>query len=268
MRILVTNDDGINADGLSVAESIAREVAGPDGEVVVMAPARDRSGSSRAITYTRPLSLEEVGPGRFAVHGTPADCVILASHVLANDGAFDLVLSGVNRGHNLGRDTVISGTIGAALQAAQSGIPGVAMSQSYGGRLDRRDPETPWRLSRARGGELLQGALAAIKANLAACLSINFPALLPGEERGIRLSRLGQRENCGIRPVKRTESANGVRREFDLTYHPPAVNDSLSEDRRLVREGWITVTPIQDDLTAGICLTSALLERLQGVSGP
>jgi len=268
MRILVTNDDGIDADGLSVAESIAREVAGPDGEVVVMAPARDRSGSSRAITYTRPLSLEEVGPDRFAVHGTPADCVILASHVLANDGAFDLVLSGVNRGHNLGRDTVISGTIGAALQAAQSGIPGVAMSQSYGGRLDRLDPETPWRLSRARGGELLQGALAAIKANLAACLSINFPALLPGEERGIRLSRLGQRENCGIRPVKRTGSANGVRREFDLTYHPPAVNDSLSEDRRLVREGWITVTPIQDDLTAGICLTSALLERLQGVSGP
>ena len=100
MRILITNDDGIHAPGLAVLEAIAADVAGPTGEVFVVAPAFEQSGVGHCINYTHPTLLSEVGPNRFAAEGSPADCVLAGIHQVMKDDLPDLVLSGVNRGNN------------------------------------------------------------------------------------------------------------------------------------------------------------------------
>ncbi len=132
MRILLTNDDGISAPGLAVAEAIAHELAGPAGEVWVVAPAFEQSGVAHSVSYVRPMRLERLEPRRFAVEGSPADCVLAGLHEILKDGPPDLVISGVNRGHNVAEDTLYSGTVGGALEAALHRIPAVALSQYFG----------------------------------------------------------------------------------------------------------------------------------------
>jgi hypothetical protein len=132
MRILITNDDGITAPGLKAAEDIAHELAGPDGEVWVVAPESEQSGVAHCISYTKPMRLNQLGPRRFAVDGSPADCVICALKHLMIDAAPDLILSGVNRGHNVAEDVVYSGTVGGAMEGALHRVPAIALSQYYG----------------------------------------------------------------------------------------------------------------------------------------
>ncbi len=115
MRILVTNDDGIIAPGLAVAEDIAAEIAGPDGEVWVVAPDFERSGVSHAISYTSPMRMTQHGERRYSVDGFPADCILVGLGVILKDTPPDLVIAGVNRGHNVAEDVVYSGTAGAAM---------------------------------------------------------------------------------------------------------------------------------------------------------
>ena len=101
MRILITNDDGITAPGLEVIEAIAADLAGPDGEVWVVAPAFEQSGVSHCISYIRPMMLQKMGERRYAVEGSPADCVLAGLFEVLKDNPPDLILSGVNRGHNV-----------------------------------------------------------------------------------------------------------------------------------------------------------------------
>ncbi|RMH42558.1 MAG: stationary phase survival protein SurE, partial [Alphaproteobacteria bacterium] len=126
MRILVTNDDGINAPGLKVAEAIAEELAGPDGEVWTVAPAFEQSGVAHAISYTHPTMIAELGPRRFAAEGSPADCVLAGIHDVLEGRPIDLVISGVNRGNNAAENTLYSGTVGGAMEAALQGLRAVA----------------------------------------------------------------------------------------------------------------------------------------------
>ncbi len=132
MRILITNDDGINAPGLAVLESIANEIAGEDGEVWIVAPAFEQSGVGHCISYTHPTMLSQFGPRRFAAEGSPADCVLAGFYQVMKDAPPDLVLSGVNRGNNAAENVLYSGTIGAAMEAALQGLPAIALSQFYG----------------------------------------------------------------------------------------------------------------------------------------
>ena len=118
MRILITNDDGINAPGLKVLEAIAREIAGKDGEVWTVAPAFEQSGVGHCISYVHPTLVSRLDPYRYTTAGTPADCVLAALHDILKDSRPDLVLSGVNRGNNAAENVLYSGTIGAALEAA------------------------------------------------------------------------------------------------------------------------------------------------------
>ena len=122
MRILITNDDGINAPGLEALADIAAEVAGPDGEVWTVAPAFEQSGVAHCISYVHPTLIAEMGPRRFAAEGTPADCVLAAIADVMKDAPPDLVLSGVNRGNNSGENVLYSGTIGAAMEGALQGV--------------------------------------------------------------------------------------------------------------------------------------------------
>src|SRR5277367_2160695 len=129
MRILVTNDDGIHAPGLAVAEGIARALT---DDVWVVAPETEQSGASHSLTLTMPLRLRSIEAKRFAVTGTPTDCVMMGVAEIMKDARPTLILSGVNRGSNIADDVTYSGTIAGAMEGTALGIPSIAMSQAYG----------------------------------------------------------------------------------------------------------------------------------------
>ena len=130
MQILLTNDDGINAPGLAVLETIARELS---DDVFVVAPESDQSGVAHSLSLSDPLRLREISPRHYAVKGTPTDCVIMGVRMIMADKGPDLVLSGVNRGQNVAEDVTYSGTIAGAIEGAMLGIPAIALSQAYAG---------------------------------------------------------------------------------------------------------------------------------------
>jgi 5'-nucleotidase len=168
-KILLTNDDGIDAPGLEALAVAARSLG---GDAVIVAPAEPHSGCGHRVTTGRPLVAEEAGPGRFRIHGTPADCVRLALAELAPDAG--LVLSGINAGGNLGADIHHSGTVAAAREAALHGRPAVAASHYH-----RRGTTLDWQ----RAAAWLVEVLAALRDRPAAAgefWNINLPDLEPG----------------------------------------------------------------------------------------
>ena len=128
MKILVTNDDGIHAPGLEVAERIARKLS---DDVWVVAPETDQSGVAHSLTLSDPIRMRQAGERRFAVRGTPTDCVIMGFKVVIGEKP-DLVISGVNRGQNIADDVTYSGTVAGAMEGTLLGIPSIALSQAYG----------------------------------------------------------------------------------------------------------------------------------------
>src|SRR3984893_16577908 len=130
MRILITNDDGIHSEGLDVCAEIARALS---DDVWVVAPENDQSGVSHSLSLNDPLRLREIAERRFAVKGTPTDCVIMGVRNLLGEKRADLVLSGVNRGRNAAEDVTYSGTVAGAMEGAVLGIPSFALSQAYRG---------------------------------------------------------------------------------------------------------------------------------------
>src|SRR5229473_6385686 len=143
-RILISNDDGIESPGIKVLEKIAGELS------TDVAPELEQSGASHSLTTRRPLRLKEVGRQRYAVDGTPTDCVLLAVKRLLRDHPPDLVLSGINGGSNVGEDLTYSGTVAAAMEATLLGIPAMALSQEYRGH------EIPWQTSEAFAPEVIR----------------------------------------------------------------------------------------------------------------
>ena len=249
MRILVTNDDGISAPGLEVAEEIAATLAGPDGEVFVVAPAFEQSGVAHCVSYVRPMRLEPLGPRRFAVEGSPADCVLAGIHEILKDGLPDLVISGVNRGHNVAEDTVYSGTVGGAMEAALHGVRAVALSQYYGPPgLERADP---FDAARAHGAGLLRRLVEAAawpSGPYGVFYNVNFPALPGAEVRGVRATRQGSRPSPTF-GVLRHVAPNG-RTFLWLTHGHGNADGAQGSDSRECHDGYVTVTPLQADLTA------------------
>ena len=145
-RIVVVNDDGIDAHGLSILEHAARHCC---EDVWVVAPAENQSGRGRALSWRQNVQVEPRGERRFAVHGTPADCVLIALNGLLGAQGADLVLSGINAGSNLANDIGSSGTVGACFEAAERGVPAIAFSQRQAGRSDRNRWACAERLDRA-----------------------------------------------------------------------------------------------------------------------
>src|ERR1700678_240592 len=134
MRIMLTNDDGIHAEGLDVCEKIARAIS---DDVWIVAPEYDQSGVAHSLSLNDPLRLRQVAERRFAVRGTPTDCVIMGARHLLNGKGPDLILSGVNRGRNAGEDVIYSGTVAGAVEGTVIGILSVALSQAITGRSGR-----------------------------------------------------------------------------------------------------------------------------------
>src|SRR3569832_618173 len=186
MRILCTNDDGIHAPGLKVIEQIARELS---EDVSVVAPALDQSGVSHTLSLNDPLRLREVSSRHFAIRGTPTDCVIMGARHILGQKLPDLVLSGVNKGRNVAEDVVYSGTIAGALEGTILGLPSFALSQEFS--IETRDRPL-WDTARKFGPDILRKELAAgIPKDTV--INVNFPACVPDEVAGVRVTRQGKR---------------------------------------------------------------------------
>src|ERR1700743_2129369 len=152
-RILLVNDDGIDAEGIKVSHEIASQFA---DEVWTVAPQSDQSGMSPALPLQLPIRVIPYGERRFAVVGTPSDCIVMAVRLIMKGKLPDLVISGVNRGANLADDIAYSGTVSGAMTAILCGSPAVALSQAY-----RKNADTPWGPARKYGAELLSPLLSA-----------------------------------------------------------------------------------------------------------
>ena len=255
MRILITNDDGITAPGLQVLEKIALDLAGPGGEVWVVAPAFEQSGVGHCINYVHPTMLSQMGPRRFAAEGSPADCVLVAIHDIMKDAAPDLVLSGVNRGNNSAENTLYSGTIGGAMEAALQGLPAVALSQYYGPA--NRDLDDPFEAAAAHGGDVVRRILKATPdetADYRLFYNVNFPPVAAADVRGIRLAPQGRRPGVvfGTEP----HIAPSGRRFAWIKGGDQQVMTAPGSDAAVNLEGYISVTPMRADLTAHDMLDS------------
>lgn len=249
MRILVTNDDGIGAPGLAVAEEIAAALAGPDGEVWVVAPAFEQSGVSHAVSYVRPMRLERLEPRRFAMEGSPADCVLAGLNEIMQDRPPDLILSGVNRGHNVAEDTVYSGTVGAAMEGALNGRRAVALSQYHGPQT--RDSADPFAAARMHGAGVVRRLVEAAawpSAPYGVFYNVNFPPVPANAVRGTRATVQGHRPAAtfGVLP----HIAPNGRTYLWLTHATGNAASPPGSDARECHDGYITVTPLTADLTA------------------
>lgn len=237
MRILCSNDDGIHAAGLTALEDIARELT---DDVWTVAPEVDQSGMSRSITLTRPLRVRKVAHQRFAVDGTPTDCVQLGVSQLM-DAMPDLVLSGVNNGHNLADDVTFSGTVAVALQGMNLGIPAIALSQS---RSDRHAPL--WDTAREFAPGIIRKLLDQGWPK-DVVININFPDMEASAVQGVEIVRQGHREHLELYAEERVDLRQ--RRYYWFGFSGKAEMPPEGTDLRAVKDGKIAVTPIHIDLT-------------------
>ena len=261
MRILVTNDDGINAPGLKVLEAIAAEIAGPEGEVWTVAPAFEQSGVGHCISYTHPTMLAEIGPRRFAAEGSPADCVLAGLYEVMKDAAPDLVLSGVNRGNNAAENVLYSGTIGGAMEAALQDLPAIALSQFYGPRNNAL--ENPFEAAAAHGADVVRRLLDRATwepGGYRLFYNVNFPPIPAAEVKGLKVTSQGMRENVRHR-VEPHVSPSG-RMFMWVAGGPQHAPTAPGTDAAANLDGWISVTPLRADLTAHDTL-DALRDRLE-----
>src|SRR3712207_4121355 len=199
MRILLTNDDGVNAAGLKVLETIARCFS---DDVWVVAPTEEQSGAGHSLTLTVPVRVRKLGERRFCVTGTPTDAVMMGLAEIMKDGPPDLVLSGVNRGANLGEDVTYSGTVSAAMESALAGIPSIALSQCYA-RQGMGDT-VPFAAAEAWAERVLRPLIATPMAPRP-LVSVTSPPLPPDQVRGVRVVRQGLRDYGRLQIDRRTD---------------------------------------------------------------
>ncbi|MFT4782752.1 MAG: 5'-nucleotidase [Paracoccaceae bacterium] len=250
MRILVTNDDGINAPGLAVLQEIAAQIAGPDGEVWTVAPAFEQSGVGHCISYTKPTMIAKLSERRFAAEGSPADCVLAGLYDVMTDARPDLVLSGVNRGNNAAENTLYSGTIGGAMEAALQGLPAIAMSQFYGpGNVNL---DNPFEAAAATGVATVRALLDhgewGTRHGYRTFYNVNFPPVSAANVKGMRVTSQGFRENTRF-STQPSVSPSG-RRFLWITGGRQDQPTAPGTDAAANLEGYISLTPMRADLTA------------------
>lgn len=250
MRILLTNDDGVNAAGLRLLETVARNLS---DDVWVVAPTEEQSGAGHSLTLTRPLRLRKLGEKRFCVTGTPTDSVMMAIAHIMKDNPPDLVLSGINRGANLGEDVTYSGTVSAAMEGALAGIRSIALSQSYA--REGMGDTVPFAAAEAWAERVLRPLLDA-PMEPRTLINANFPALPPQAVKGIRVTQQGIRDYGRLRIEERTDPRGYPYFWFSLG--SMVETPSHSTDLEAVADGYVSVTPLHLDLTHGASLPRLL----------
>lgn len=240
LRILLSNDDGINAPGLASLEKIADAIS---DDVWVVAPESEESGASRKLTLTMPLRVRQLGKQKFAVQGTPTDCVLMGVKHLLKSHAPDLVLSGVNRGSNIADDVTYSGTIAAAMEGTALGIPSIALSQSYGFEEGR---EVRWSCCEAFGAPIIRRLLEVGWAK-DVLMNLNFPDRLPEQVERVEVTRQGKRDQSLTNIIERVDGRGNP--YFWLGFARVLSNPPEGTDLRAIYEGRISITPLHLNLT-------------------
>ena len=236
-RILLANDDGILAPGFKVLQRIARNLS---DDVWVVAPETEQSAASHALSLHTPIRIRKIGPRKFAVNGTPTDCVFVAFNKVMKDNPPTLVLSGVNRGENLGDEVTYSGTVAAAMEGAMLGVPSIALSLVWNrahalnwGTAERWAPEIIVKLLKIGWPE---GVL----------MNVNFPDIAPNEVQGIMAARQGQHEMTDL-VDERIDLRNN--RYLWLYKTRRSTGGRAGTDLDALEKNCIAVTPFHLDLT-------------------
>ena len=240
MRILLTNDDGIHAPGLEVLEKIARTFS---DDIWIVAPAEEQSGAGHSLTLGSPVRLRQYSERRFAVSGTPTDSVMMALRTVMPDKP-DLILSGINRGANLGDDVTYSGTVSAAIEGALAGIRSIALSQVYA-KVGMGD-SVPFAAAEAWGAKAIAPLLGAPFAPRT-LVNINFPAIPASDVQGIRVVRQGFHDYARGSVVEGTDPRGYQYYWFGL--HGIEHTPGHASDLEAIQDGYVSVTPLQLDLT-------------------
>jgi 5'-nucleotidase len=240
MRILVTNDDGIHSPGLVVAEKIARALS---DDVWVVAPENEQSGASHSLTLTSPLRLRQMEERRFAVSGTPTDCVMMAClHILKNQPP-ELVLSGVNWGSNLADDVTYSGTIAGAMEGCALNIPSVALSQCY----DEGDRGSiDWSAGETHGAAIVD-ALVAAGWPTGVLMNVNFPACAADAVKGMAVVPQGKYDLQSTEIEERMDVRS--RAYYWIGLRRRKATPPVATDLGAVHANRISVTPLHMNLT-------------------
>jgi 5'-nucleotidase len=256
MRILVTNDDGIHAEGLAALEAIAHALS---DDVWVCAPEYEQSGASRSLTLAEPVRVRKVRDRRWAATGTPTDCVMLAVSELIDGPKPDLVLSGVNRGPNLAEDVTMSGTVAGAIEGMAMGIPAIALSQAVHGL----PPESMFAPAQSLAPGIVR-RLVEVGWPGDVVLNLNFPNRLPEDITEVEITRQGFRDVQNRHAEKRTDLRG--RDYYWMGFHQERSQPAEGTDLRALYEGRISVTPLHIDLTHDA--TVHTLRKVLGGSPP
>lgn len=240
MRILITNDDGIEAPGLDVLQQIASELS---DDVWVIAPETDQSGASHSLTLHEPLRLRKLAGKTYAVKGTPTDCIIMGVRHVLNDHPPDLVLSGVNRGQNLADDVTYSGTIAGAMEGMLLGIPSIALSLAT--NFDDSG-KIKWETPITLGAGLIRNLLDTGWPD-DVVININFPDREPDKIEGLAVTRQGKRDQDLLRVDDRMDTRGNPYYWFG--FQRRRSNPEKGTDLWAVYTGRISVTPLNLDLT-------------------
>jgi 5'-nucleotidase len=241
LRILVTNDDGIHAEGLDICAKIARELS---DDVWVVAPEYDQSGVAHSLSLNDPLRLRQVDERRFAVRGTPTDCVIMAARHVLNGKAPDLVLSGVNRGRNAGEDVIYSGTVAGAVEGTVIGIPSLALSQAITGGKSR---PPFWETALRYGPDIIRRVIAeGIPRDV--LINVNFPDCRPDEVRRIAVASQGRHRVDRLHIDERKDGRGNPYYWIAYRRYGPTPPEN-GTDIAALEEHCISVTPLRLDMT-------------------
>ena len=232
MRLLLSNDDGCHAPGLTALRGALAKIC---DDMVTVAPDRNRSGASNSLTLERPLRVNQVAENVYAVDGTPTDCVHLATTGLFEQEA-DMVVSGINHGANLGDDVLYSGTVAAAMEGRNLGMTAIAVSL-----VGHRYFETAGRVVAS-----LVGALEQLSLPPRSLLNVNVPDVPWEELRGFRVTRMGYR-GPAERPIETRDPRGRLR--YWIAPVGENADDAPDTDFAAVAEGYVSITPLQTDLT-------------------
>ena len=241
MRILLTNDDGIHAPGFEALEAIAARLS---DDIWAVAPSEEQSGAGHSLTLSKPIRLRRHGEKRFSVSGTPTDAVMMALAHIMKDSPPDLILSGINRGANLGEDVTYSGTVSAAMEGALAGVRSIALSQAYS--REGMGDTVPFAAAEAWAEQVLR-PLIETPFPPGTLVNVNFPALPAEAIRGIRVVRQGFHDYSRGTVVEGRDPRGYPYYWFGLE----AIEHTLDRgtDLEAISEGFIAVTPLQLDLT-------------------
>lgn len=239
MRILLTNDDGIDAPGLHALRQIAAELS---DDVWVVAPETNQSGASHSLTLHEPLRMRQLDERAFAVRGTPTDSVIMGVRHILKDKLPDLVLSGVNRGANMAEDVTYSGTIAGAFEGNILGIRSIALSQSYG--FENKSPR--WETAIAHAPGLIRKLLA-LEWAPSSVMNVNFPDREPADVAGVAVTSQGRRDP-GLLAIDERQDTWG-NPYYWLAFERRRSRAQEGTDLWAIYNGYISVTPLFLDLT-------------------